>query len=82
MGILKKAQADPTQDGEDIDVYEVALTSGTATLTWDEPFDEAPTVVVQTASGDAGWSDVTTTDIDVTGSGSETVHVIAVGPRS
>lgn len=82
MGILKKAQADPTQDGEDIDVYEVALSTGTATLTFDEAFDEAPTIVTTTPSGDAGYSNLTASDVDLTGTGSETVSVIAIGPRS
>lgn len=82
MTILKTANADPTQADEDIDVYEVTLSSGTATLTFDEAFDSAPTIVVQTPSGDAGWSSLSASSVDLTGTGSETVHVIAVGPRT
>lgn len=85
MGIFKRSRGDPTQTdtspGGDIDVYQVTLSTGTATLTFDEPFDEEPAVVLSSASGDAGWSAKSASSIDLTGTGSEVVQVVAIGPR-
>lgn len=85
MTIWKKANSDPSQaddaPGGDADVYEVTLSSGAASLTFDEPFDEPPTIVVTTPTGDAGYANLTADSVDLTGTGSETVSVLAIGPR-
>lgn len=79
---LISGHAEPNVDGrQDVDVYDVALTTGTASLTFDEPFDEAPSIVTTSPTGDAGYSNLTASDVDLSGTGSETVTVIAIGPR-
>jgi len=86
MGEFKTSGADPTQademPGGTIDLYQTALSTGAATLTFDEPFDEEPLVVVSSATGDAGWSAKSASSVDLTGTGSEVVQVIAIGPRN
>jgi len=85
MTIWKKANADPSQAddavGGDADVYEVTLASGTASLTFDEPFDQPPTIIATSASGDAGYSNLTASGVDLSGTGSDVVAVLAIGPR-
>lgn len=81
MPSLKTAFGDPTHDGGDVDVYEVTLSTGTSTLTYDEPFKDPPALILTSESGDAGWSARGATQATITGTGSETVFVLAIGDR-
>lgn len=84
MGNLKRSRFDPTHDNDegDVDVYEVTTDGGSTTLTYDEPFDEAPALIVSGESGDAGWSARGASQATITGTADDTVFVVAIGPRS
>lgn len=83
MASLKTAFGDPTHDGAEgeIDVYEVTMDGTSTVLTYDEPFDEAPKLLVSGESGGAGWSARGASQATITGTDTDTVFVIAIGPR-
>jgi hypothetical protein len=91
MGKAKTAFGDPTHDGGDIDVYETTVSTdgsgnGSTTVSWSEDFDSTPTLLVSSASGEAGWSAVGTSQATVDVSGGDTstdvtVSVMAIGDR-
>lgn len=80
---LKTAFGDPTHEsGNDIEVHEVTLSSGTATLSYDHEYASAPKLIATGESGDAGWSARGTSQATITGSGSDTVFVLVIGERA
>lgn len=81
MANLKTAFGDPTHEGGDIDVYEVTVAGGSTTLTYDEPFKEAPALFVSGETGDAGWSARGASQATITGTADDTVFVLAIGDR-
>ena len=81
MTELKTAFGDPTHEGGDIEIHEVTLSSGTATLNYDEPFDDPPAIIATSESGDAGWSARGAQQATITGTADETVFVLVVGDR-
>lgn len=84
MGILKRAFGDPTHEDDEgeVDVYTVTVAGGSTTLTYDEPFDEAPKLVVSGQTGDAGWSANGPSQATITATADDTATVVAIGPRT
>lgn len=81
MPTIKTPDADPTHEEYDIDVYEVTAAGGSTTLTYEEPFEEAPHLFVSGATGDAGFSANGPSQATITATADDTVYVQAIGPR-
>lgn len=94
MGVLKRADADPTAL-EDVDYYTTSATTDTSgaisaeTINFDEDFDSAPTVIavgVTDAQGEAHQNSVSASSVDVDvvngpASTSVTIAVVVAGDR-
>lgn len=94
MGVLKRADADPTAL-EDVDYYQKSASTDTSgaisaeTINFDEDFDSAPTVVavgVVDAQGEAHYNAVSASSVDVDvvngpASTSVTLSVVVAGDR-